>query len=308
MRTLHGKLICLFLAALLCGAIICKADDAVCRTAHPVASATVHGYLFRTYSNENEQQGCLKIFHQGKLVYSMAGDMVGYSLGLPAQPEYKIPGVANGTDLTGSGYPEMVVTGWSGGAHCCQSRYVFVLAPVIHLAIELDDGDSELSHFVRLPNGHYDYSTSDETFAYWNACFACSPMPSVMLAFATESGKTVAHLDLARMHKPAPTAVEWQKSLRTARKALHEQNPAADDPIFRTIDPAMWGEMLHYIYTGRAPLAWKLVDASWPVNKPGKEAFLAAICGNLGKSVFWRELSASAEGQPPACTHAAEEK
>ena len=122
MRTLHGKLICLFLAALLCGAIICKADDAACRTAHPVASATVHGYLFRT------------------------------------------------------------------------------------------------------------------------------------------------------------------------------------------IDPAMWGEMLHYTYTGRAPLAWRLVDASWPVNKPGKEAFLAAICGNLGKSVFWRELSASAEGQPPACTHAAEEK
>ena len=35
MRTLHGKLICLFLAALLCGAIICKADDAALHLHRP---------------------------------------------------------------------------------------------------------------------------------------------------------------------------------------------------------------------------------------------------------------------------------
>jgi len=73
----------------------------------------------------------------------------------------KIPLVPNGSDLTGNGRPDMMVTSWSGGAHCCFKHYIFELEPKLRVMAALDDGDTDLGHFEDLDhNGRYFYVTT----------------------------------------------------------------------------------------------------------------------------------------------------
>lgn len=125
-------------------------------------TAVVRGYAFRAYEGKTpDDPGCMRVYRHGKLVFQLAEDEQ-YHLGQPADPANEIPPVSNGTDLTGTGRPDMIVTSWSGGAHCCFSHYVFELEPEFRLLATIKDGDADLAHFEDLDHDqHYYYLTSE---------------------------------------------------------------------------------------------------------------------------------------------------
>ena len=270
-----------------------KNEAAVCAARNRSDSAKVSGFTFITY--QSEDGACLQATQSGKVIFQRTMDAQGFTLGQSGDAQYNIPAVANGTDVTGRGHPNMIVSAYTGGAHCCTSHLVFELQPAFRLLATLNDADDDLAHFERDPvDHHYYYVTADWTFAYWPSCFACSPSAIVKLRYVDDAKGGGFHLAMDKMQKPAPSAAKWNQELSTAKKA------AATGGV-NDIGTALWGPVLSLIYQGHSELAWKFVADAGPkaVQKPLPS--LADFCSVLKKSPYWGDLKGTLRNPPAEC-------
>jgi hypothetical protein len=271
-----------------------------CTKAALADSARVDQYLFKAY--QSDEGACLVVTRAGKVVFRAADNGQQYTLGQPGDAVNDIPAIANGTDVTGRGHPDMIVSTFSGGAHCCTSHLVFELEPEFRLLATLNDAHDDLAHFARLGRDRqYFYFTADWTFAYWPDCFACSPSAAVILRFTGDDHGGGFHLALDKMQTPAPTAAEWDKELRAARRSAGESN-------IDSIGTTLWGPVLNLIYDGHSELAWKFVDAAGPQAQKAPLPTLADFCRLLEKSAYWPDLAPTLRDAPAACSVAAPQK
>jgi len=265
-------------------------------------SVTVNGYIFKTYQERDAstESACLEVARAGQVVFRKVEDQGSFSLGQRAERELGVPGIRPGTDVTGRGHPEMIVSYYSGGAHCCTSILLFELEPQLKLLSTLEVGDSSNSHFERdTQNGGYYFVGSDEGFAYWHTDFADSPIQKVILRpVSNEMGNLTFQLDLKKMHRRTPTEQEWQEKYLPQARAAFAPDAAFDNYYAGS---ALWAQMLDWIYGGQANWAWKLVNAAWPAEKPGKDDFLKEFCGQLAQSAYWPDLQTQISTPPAAC-------
>ena len=264
-----------------------------CSHAQLTESATVRDYVFRAYKDtDDDTPGCVRVYLHGKLVYRLATEeAMTYRLGQPADPVNKISLVPNGSDLTGDGRADMIVTSWSGGAHCCFTHYIFELEPKLRLIATLDDGDTDLGHFEDLDHsGHYLYVT-DEIWSYWPASFAGSVSHKVILEWEKDRFR----LDLERMKHPAPSPEQW-------KAALKDVDDAADDRA--SLGVTLWNPVLDLIYTGHSDLAWRFVDQANPKALNGNNPSLEDFCSMLKSSEYWADLEPTLKDVPDQCAKA----
>jgi len=225
-------------------------------------------------------------------VYRLAtDDGLTYRLGQAADSINKIPLVPNGSDLTGDGRPDMMITSWSGGAHCCFTHYIFELDPTFRLIATLNDGDTDFGHFEDLDhNGRYFYVTC-EIWSYWPASFAGSVSHKVILKWDKDRFR----LDLQRMKRPAPTPKQWKAALKKA-------DDAADDRP--SLGVALWDTVLDLIYTGHSSLAWKFTGEVSPNVLKGNNPSLEDFCSMLKSSEYWPDLEPTLKNVPAECANA----
>jgi hypothetical protein len=260
-------------------------------------TARVGSFTFRTY--RTQEGGCLRVVRGGKEILLNPIDNNGYyTLGQLGDMAHGVPAIANGTDITGRRRPDMIVTFYTGGLHCCTVDQVYELEPKFKLLAALDAKHGSLAHFALIGHEYY-FMAADWTFAYWRTDFADSPAPGVILRFVDDGKGGSYHLALDKMQQPDPTPEEWRKDLSEARGAFTSKNPFGHG-----IGSELWGNMLELIYTGRSPLAWKLLDETWPATKPGKGAFLGDFCSQLKTSPYWADLEPTLHDAPPACLSA----
>jgi len=85
----------------------------------------------------------------------------------------------------GKSYPEVVVSFYTGGAHCCSDTSVITAsadgASWNTVAIGQFDGGPMLATDLD-GDGSYELATSDNTFLYAFACYACSEAPLQVIA------------------------------------------------------------------------------------------------------------------------------
>ncbi len=297
-RALVGVLAALWLAAFtpLFAQYPAKDATAACARKNQVEAVTVRGLVFK--SDHSDDGVCLQVTGGGKVLYSQTGDSFeSFTLGQPEDAQENISAIANGTDVTGRGRPDMIVSLFTGGAHCCMTHYVFELAPEFKLLATLSDADDDLAHFARFRDGRYYYITADWTFAYWPTCFACSPSEVVTLRWADDKNGGGFHLAMDKMQKPAPTTAAWNNELSAAKKDV---NGGAVDDNGRT----MWQTVLDLIYTGHSDLAWKFVDALGPKAQQKPFSSLADFCSLLKQSPYWVDLQPTLKDTPVACANA----
>lgn len=269
------------------------ANPRPCTQAHLTESAVVQGYTFKAYEGGNSDiPGCMRVYRQGKLIYLLANDVgMQYHLGQPSDHVNKIPFVPNGSNLIGNGRPDMIVTSWSGGAHCCFSHYIFELEPKLRLMTTLNDGDTDLGHFEDLDhNGRYFYVT-DEIWSYWPASFAGSVSHKVILKWDEDRFR----LDLERMKYRAPTPVQWNAELK-------DVDDVADDRA--SLGVTLWDTVLDLIYTGHSELAWKFVKEVNPNALKGNNPSLEDFCSMLKDSEFWPDVKPTLKDVPDECAQA----
>jgi len=266
----------------------------------------VAGSTFTTYEQGAGFPACLTVRQDGHVVYQLVEDVQAFSLGQPAQPEHGIPAVVKGADLTGLGNPDMIVTSFSGGAHCCTNLLLFEVKPALRLLTTLHLGNRDLAHFAKDPADHrFYFYGADDTFAYWNTSFAQSPAPRVILRWVEDgSGKGQFRLALDKMQGQPPAKKKWDQSVVKKARDAFQPEEAGD----YAVGPGLWSSMLDLIYSEQSARAWELLDEVWPPAKSGKTKFLADFCTQLSHSQYWSELKSTLREVPDSCAEALEKQ
>ena len=274
----------------------------ICNASHLAKAVSVDDVTFRSYKDDVSGEACLQVNEAGKLLFQLTDDNGGYfTLGQQASSDGMVGRIKDGTDITGRGYPDMIVSQWTGGAHCCRIDYVFELRPKVRILAKLEARDADESHFDDLDgNGRYYYVSADFTFAYWWQSFAGSPTHSVVLGFVNDGKGGSYHLALDKMRRPSPTESEWAASLARvkAELELNGSNMANDLP------DVLWQEVLNLIYTGHEDLAWKFLAQVGPKAQQGAFPDLSSFCSTLKTSNYWEDLRVTMQKAPPSCLNA----
>ena len=204
----------------------------------------------------------LEILKNGKRVFGLTDSTV-------AVPDTIGP---VGRDITGNGVPDLIVSEYSGGAHCCTTYYVLELGTefreIGHFGdLEGDEGDAQEFQDL-LHDAHLEF-VSD----LWHA--------EKVYAFHDGSYRPVIEL----MRKPAPTQVALAANADNIRNS--EQWRDTPDlslgvygygPEFRgkpTFD--LVGYTLRLVDSGHADLAFQFVEIAWPTGRAGKEEFVEDV-------------------------------
>ncbi|MDE3163815.1 MAG: hypothetical protein KGL64_11195 [Acidobacteriota bacterium] len=274
--------------------------ERACTVGQMKDSVKVGKFLFRSYRNLESGESCLRVLAGQRIIFQRTNDNGGrFQMGQAADKEFGIPAIPNGTDITGRGRPNMIVSAYSGVAHCCLQHYIFELEPTFRLLATVNDMDDDAAHFERDGDRYY-LHTADWTFAYWWQSFAGSPNHSVVLRYVDDEKVGGFHLAMDKMRTPTPTPEEWQKAVGSVRHelALGQRKMANDLPDI------LWQEVLNLIYTDHSELAWKFIDEVSPLAQQGTYPNLADFCGRLKKSPYWLDLEATLRNTPAACANA----
>lgn len=242
--------------------------------------ARFRDYLVKVFRDDDTGGGRVVVFRKGKTVFRMQGEPPGkFRIGDINGDKARNAAIPAGRDITGRGIPNLVISEWTGGAHCCYSYYVFEMGDTFRQIAKLDISHADLSHFEDLDNnGMMKFVTADFTFAYWKTSFADSPAPDVILTFRDR----LYRLDARHMHKPPPAEqvlFEMAEQVRTDEAWRNRDQPSG-----------LWRIMLDLIYSGNADSAWKFFDKAWPENVQGKDQFFEEFKAQLKTSPYWVEI------------------
>jgi hypothetical protein len=199
------------------------------------------------------------------------------------------------TDLNGDGVPEVIVSSYSGGAHCCLEYEVYSLGRTAKkIADDLPGAHSECVFADLDGDGRFEAIGADWTFAYWNAGFAQSPAEIVILR-STKNGYRLAP-DL--MRTAPPRAAAFRAHVDECKDEIPEG--LAKGESFE-VTSTVWKNMLPLIYSGHSKLAWKLLDQVWPPgtlcqldteskSQMTKKEFRQLFLTQLNASEYWNGL------------------
>lgn len=290
-------LLCLLSLAFVPGhasAAECASGETVFKTVTP-QSTTFKDYEIRLYHQPDCQTAPgsriagLQILKAGKQVYVQTGYSfaIGYPLDQDQPPDSAKPTV--GMDFSGEGVPELLVSEWSGGAHCCYSFHLFRLSDTFSKLQDIPLQDADESSFVRRPDERgLVIATADYTaFAYFPKGFAGSPAGRVFLSFQGDKFKP----DAALMKAAAPKAGE------TAHCAVLFK-PSRD---WKDGQPrGMWYYATDLIYSGNAAEAWSFLDQAWGGSAADKKKYLDDYQQRLKKSIYYQDLMQLQKTSPSA--------
>jgi len=167
---------------------------AACLVAAPAAFATTQTASSGNVSASFAFQGKVPKFHALHLTISRGGAVV-YNRPVVAKFCGKLcwPGPVSGghsavqvVDLEGNGEPDVVLDLYSGGAHCCTVLQIFSFdaASGTYVKTERVLGDPDAKIVDLGHNGHFEFLTADDSFAYEFTDFAASGLPIEILTFA----------------------------------------------------------------------------------------------------------------------------
>jgi hypothetical protein len=266
--------------------------------AHPelqTKSVAFKDYEIRLYGQKSceaepeSRVAGFEIRKAGKRVYIHTGYSfaIGYPLEQNQSPDsVKVP---VGTDITGEGLPDLLMSEWSGGAHCCYSFHLFRLGESFSRIQSLPLFDADESSFVKregvkgLVLNTADYSA----FAYFPSSFADSPAGRVLLSF--RDGKF--RLDASLMEAAAPTAAE----IGHCASLFKQSRDWKDGQSL-----GMWYYATDLIYTGHMAEAWSFLDTAWGGSETDKKHYLGEYREHLKKSIYYPELMELQQAKPSA--------
>ena len=97
-----------------------------------------------------------------------------------------------GTDVNGDGFADLVVSAWSGGAHCCYSSGIYSVGETVRPILVLETGNCGPGELEDLDgNGTREFITCDDQWAYTYCSFADSPLPRVIYSYDSTRGMYV---------------------------------------------------------------------------------------------------------------------
>lgn len=185
--------------------------------------------------------------------------------------------IFSGHDITGNGIANLVISNWTGGAHCCHFLHIFELGKNLKKLVTVE----ALSSSIRLVDLDHDGYPEIE---FWDgaideqfACFAGSPGGRVVLKFRKDHYEVATHL----MKRPAPTPKKIKHLKQDLVRSFKEESPDLPYPFLKAL--------MELSYSGHFKLALQVADETWPVEKPGLAKFKSEFSQALQNSQYWKE-------------------
>jgi hypothetical protein len=166
----------------------------------------------------------------------------------------------SGSDVNGDGKPELIVQGFSGGAHCCYTYRIFALSEGLPLVREIRN---QVPVVFTKREGSAEVRTADGVFDYFLLPHSNAVIPELFLRLDGDKLVDVGAEHVADYDK----LIEKARSELTAeevdklRKANYSQNMLIDQlPAVQKVLTIV----LNYLYSGREQQAWHALDEMWP--------------------------------------------
>ncbi len=185
-----------------------------------------------------------------------AQDAMGFqdlvTISQPGQPDVQIESAfklsdLTGTDITGTGYPDLVVQTFSGGAHCCFSWFVYELGPTLDKVLQSPDSNCDGEMKDLNGDGTMEFITCDDLFAYKYCCFAGSPLVKVIMEYEPGRGYVPASPQF-----PQAYTEDIVRDRQDAIGAKAQDKCEWDNSTKCSVLPVV----LDYLYSGRQDKAW----------------------------------------------------
>lgn len=170
----------------------------------------------------------------------------------PGQPDVQVESVfklsdLTGTDITGEGYPDLVIQTFSGGAHCCFSWTVYELGETLNKVLQSPDSNCEGELKDLDADGKMEFITCDDLFAYKYCCFASSPLVKVVMKYESGRGYVPASPQF-----PEEYAEDIVRDRQMAIGAKAQDKCEWDNSTKCSVLPVV----LDYLYSGQQDKAW----------------------------------------------------
>jgi hypothetical protein len=149
---------------------------------------------------------------------------------------------------SGDDIKECVIECYSGGAHCCYRVFVVkLLAWGPEIVADIDARNGLALKAPSEPSGEWLFDIPDQTFDYWKAPHAESPMPSVY--YRLHDGE----LRVALEHM-GPRATNDVQSMVKSLEFNDVHNGASSS------NAAVWKAALEFVYGGEEAKAWEFLS------------------------------------------------
>lgn len=220
------------------------------------------------------------VTHRGRRVYSEGELGTYYWIGNHFDASLKENDPYSGKDLTGNGVPDLILTKWNGGAHCCNFLSVFELTETgIKKTITVDGG----SYHFKIKDFDGDHFPEiefwDWPIDYLFNSFADSAQGRVVLKFI--DGKY--HVASSLMYSRRPNN---KKLLMLKDKIRANFKDMGDRVPYELLNI-----MMELSYTGYKELALKIAEETWPKERTDFKTFKREFSNALKDSKYWSEFN-----------------
>ncbi len=221
--------------------------------------------------------GCvlIDIFKNGTLVYHKEGIGTHFYMGIDWQEEIK-PLI----HLTHKSIPNLIVSEWTGGAHCCFLLHIFELGEEFRKIATIDGGN----YYPQLEDldkdGIFEIKLYDDFLAYIFSSFAWSAIGEVVLKYSYGSYQIAPEF----MTQAPPTLSSYNSRLGNWREEFGHLT--GNDPAPQSFIQ----EITNLAFSGNEEIAFELIDYAWPQDTPGKELFVQEYKKALGWSKYYPEF------------------
>lgn len=185
----------------------------------------------------------------------------------------------SGRDITGNSMPNLLISNWTGGAHCCNFLHIFELGRKLRKIATVEANSASIRLVDLDRDGIPEIEFLDGAIDYLFASYAFSPAARVVLKFRNDHYEVATKL----MRKPMPTLRQVEGLRKRIRIGFQkEKSPELPYDFLKA--------MMDLSYSGHLDLALKIASEEWPENKPGLAAFNEKFVQALRDSHYWKDF------------------
>ncbi|RLE29445.1 hypothetical protein DRJ27_04645 [Candidatus Acetothermia bacterium] len=184
-----------------------------------------------------------------------------------------------GRDITGEGNPDVIIRGYSGGAHCCFYTIVCDLGEELRIYATPDSPEGNCpGEFVDLDgDGTYEFVTCDDSFAYRYCCYAGSPAVKAVLRLVPGKGFVPVSPEFSQLYEE-----DIRRHTEMAEAAREKGKGSGWDG---TTKCEVLPLVLNLLYSGRIEEAWQALERYY--RFPDMDTFRAEIWETVSNSLFF---------------------